>query len=151
VAQSDAGVVQLPSPSHQLAGDCLLPAQDWALQAVPPAHFLQAAFPLHEPSNPQLACASAGHWFLGSVPSKAAVQLPVPLQTLQRGHSDAGSVALATKVHVPTDPASLHDLHAPSHLTLQHTPSVQNPEMHCAPVAQGWPLAPLGLQTPPSQ
>lgn len=51
-------------------------------------------------------------------------------------------------MHVPTEPATLHDWHCPSQSPLQQTPSTQSPEVHCAPEEQFAPSARVFAQLP---
>jgi hypothetical protein len=46
-------------------------------------------------------------------------------------------------LHVPIEPDSTHDSHAPLHALLQQTPSAQKPLAHCALVVQPPPVLTL--------
>jgi hypothetical protein len=77
-----------------------------------------------------------------------AQALDVPLQLPPQGaapdpvHAPRAPCGcpLGTLVHAPTAPETSHAWHCPPHAALQHTPSTQNPEPHCAPLVQAWPL-----------
>src|SRR5262245_20493271 len=82
------------------------------------------------------------------------LQAPAPLQVAAPAHSLAGSCPLGTLEQVPVMPATLHALQTPGQAESQHTPSVQAPLAHSAPLAQGVPsplkqaLEPLQLSAP---
>lgn len=52
-------------------------------------------------------------------------------------------------MHVPTEPATLHDLHVSVHAALQQTPSVQKPLRHWPAVEHADPLGRLLPPPPP--
>jgi len=56
---------------------------------------------------------------------------------------------LGTVWHVPTDPATLHELQFVLHEVSQHTPSTQLPLPHWPALEQIWPL--VSMQLPPKQ
>lgn len=117
-----AAVVQAPDPLHAEAVVALPAAQVAAAQITEPSGKAHAV-PL--------------------IPSHCPLQAPVPPQAVR-----VGRVAPLTGVHFPVEPASLQDSHCPSHLPLQHTPSVQYPDAHMAPEEQLVPLACASRQAP---
>ena len=70
--------------------------------------------PSQVPSVPQLAAPLSVHWFSGSLPT-------------------------AAKVQVPAVPASAQDRQVPVQLELQQTPCWQRPEAHSVPPVQAVP------------
>jgi hypothetical protein len=44
-------------------------------------------------------------------------------------------------VHVPSEPDSAHDVHAPAQAALQHTPCAQNVDWHSADAEHDAPMA----------
>jgi hypothetical protein len=55
---------------------------------------------------------------------------------------DGSGAPVATLPHVPIEPGSAHDLHAPAQAVEQQTPCAQKVEAHSAPSAQ---KAPMGF------
>jgi hypothetical protein len=85
--------------------------QDCVAQTVPLAYRRQPPLPSQVPSVPQLAAPLSVHWFSGSVPTAANVQ-------------------------VPAVPVSAQDRHVPVQLELQQTPCWQSPDAHSVPAPQ---------------
>jgi hypothetical protein len=90
------------------------------------------------------------------VPFAAKLHAPAPLhpntQPTSPTHSLSGSLPEGIGLHVPSLPASLHELHLPMHGESQHTPSAQlRLAAHCPVEEQLWPLAKCGRQLPPPQ
>jgi hypothetical protein len=115
----------VPVPLQVRAGVNVVPEHEAATQVVPVTYSRQAPAPLQVPSLPQLAAPASVHWLSGSWPA-------------------------ATLVHVPSVPASAHDLHVAVQVVAQ--------QMFCAqmPLAQSLfavQAAPLGrfVQTPVEQ
>lgn len=79
----------------------------------------------------------------GFVPPHWALHFPVPPQA---GRGVTGSPR--TVLHLPTDPASLHDWHWPSQAPSQQTPSTQFPEVHWLAAEQLAPLSSVFVQVP---
>lgn len=117
-----AAVVQAPEPLHTDAVVALPPEQTAAVQTVVASGSTQA-FPL--------------------TPSQVPLQGAVPPHGVR---GDTG--APFTGVHLPSEAATLHDSHCPSHLPSQQTPSTQNPDAHMDPEEQLAPIARAGRHTP---
>lgn len=101
---------QLPAPSQAPTGVDVDPLHDAVPQVVPAAIGRQAPVPSQVPLKPQ---------------GGAGRQPP------------CGSIApTGTGLHVPADPATLHDVHVPQLAVEQHTPSTQLPLSHSAGAAQ---------------
>jgi hypothetical protein len=100
-------IMQLPSPSHSLAGiSMFVPAQLPTLHGLPGLYFAQLPWPLHRPLWPQLSGASLRHTpCLSGMPA-------------------------GTETHSPSRSGSLQLTQAPLHATLQQTPSAQKPLSH---------------------
>lgn len=112
------GSRQAPWPSHVRGVFSTSPEQEDG------PHTVFSGYRVHEPS-----------------PSQRPV-LPQVVRSLAL-HAGSGRPA-GMYVQKPTDPVWLHDTQSPLHARLQHTPSVQKPEVHSALVRQGWrmPLVP---------
>jgi hypothetical protein len=118
-------VWQVPAPLQVRAGVNVVPEHDAATQVVPAMYSRQAPEPLQVPSVPQLAAPASAHWFNGS--------RPIP-----------------TFVHVPSVPASAHDLHVAVQVVAQQMFWAQMPLAQSLFAVQA---APLGrfVQTPVEQ
>jgi hypothetical protein len=120
---------QAPVPL-QILGVERLPAHTLAPQPVPEAQSAQAPAPSQAPLVPQVEAAVAAHSSSGSAPAAMGPQVPsVPLPFL----------------------AAEQAWHVPPQATLQHTPSAQEPEAHCAPAVQAAPFESGGTQAVPTQ
>jgi len=100
----------------------------------------------HDTAAPQVTVAAA-IW-----------QAPLPLQAPVfphgglAGHCPAGALEPAgTSVQVPRLSARLHARQVPQLPALQHTPSMQNPLVHCPPALQAAPSGRSPMQAPPLQ
>jgi hypothetical protein len=94
--------------ASQRAAGCSAPALHESVpQVVLAAYFRHAPMPLHCPSRPQVVAPSSAHWPSGSMPS-------------------------GTLRHVPSLPATAHDLHVPVQAAEQHRPCAQIAELHSA-------------------
>ena len=112
-AQLTAVCRQLPAPSQAPTGVEVDPLHEAVPQLVPSGVDRQAPLPLQVPSKPQ---------------GGAGRQPP------------CGSIApTATGLHVPADPATLHDVQVPQLAVEQQTPSTQLPRSHSEGAAQIWP------------
>jgi len=159
---------------HSLAGSCpaatavQLPAVPGRLQD---SQASPHALPQHTPSaqKPDAQPEAAVHaWPRAAL----GVQVPAPqklpgLQSASEAHGEmhaavlprqrprpqslAGSVRAGSEAHVPTAPTRLQDWHAPPQPALQHTPSAQKPEAHCAASTHACPLARTARHCPPLQ
>ena len=97
-------------PLQVRAGENVAPVHDAFTQTVPAAYRRQPPVPSQVPSVPQVDAPLSAHWFSGSAPTAANVQ-------------------------VPAVPASAHDRQVPVQLELQQTPCWHRPEAHSvAPV-----------------
>ena len=90
------------------------------------------------------------HCVLGYMQAVRFVPLQAPPQRLP---SDAHAVrdpcgAPVTGEQVPTLAVTSQASHSPPHAALQHTPSVQIPDVHDTPVVQALPFPTLGTQIP---
>jgi hypothetical protein len=102
-----APAAQVPLVSQRGAG-CSAPAlQESVPHVVLAAYLRQAPMPLHWPSRPQVVAPSSAHWPRGSIPS-------------------------GTFRHVPSLPATAHDLHVPVQVAEQQRPCAQIAELHSA-------------------
>lgn len=110
-----AGVTQVPVPLQLDASWSVEVAQVCAMHWVPLAHLRQAPLPSQKPSRPQLAMLAAAQRAVGSVRP------------------------LGTSMHVPGDPATLHELQSAVQAVLQQTPWAQKPELQAALLAQAAP------------
>lgn len=131
----------LPSVAHRLLAQELVAA---AVHAPEPLHTdAVVALPAVQVPGVQMTEPSGKVQPILLTPSHCPLHAPVPPQAVL-----VGGGAPFTAVHVPTEAATLHDSHWPSHLPSQQTPSTQYPDAHAAPTEQ---LVPLGFpsrQTP---
>jgi hypothetical protein len=123
---SEAGLTQVPAPSHVAAGVKTFCAQRSAWHVVPALYLRHAPAPSQVPSAPQDAA-------------------PWSLQTERGSAAPAGTAA-----QWPIDEASAQLLQAPVHASAQQTPSTQKPLAHSVAAAQVWPRG-LGPQLPATQ
>jgi hypothetical protein len=118
------GALQAPAPSHIAAKVCVeLPfpsTQVCGAHSVPAGQRRQAPWPLQKPSVPHV---------------DAAV------------FAQAAEGPTGTGLHVPMEPATAHDWHAPVHAELQQKPWAHVPETHSVPSTHVCPLA-LSPQMP---
>jgi hypothetical protein len=121
----DVTVWQVPVPLHVRAGVAVVPEQDGATHCVPATYRRQAPAPLQVPSLPQVAAPASVHWFSGSAPA-------------------------ATLVHVPSVPASAHDLHVAVHAVAQQMLWAQMPLAQSPLAVHAVPLERF-TQAPPAQ
>jgi hypothetical protein len=63
-------------------------------------------------------------------------------------HDGLPAEPIATSVHVPAEPATLHALQEPAHAPLQHTPSTQKPLVQAFAPPQATPLPSFGTHAP---
>src|SRR6185436_2765409 len=113
----EAGVTQVPAPSHVDAGvEVVVPAGHCAAaQGAPRGYFWQAPAS-HMPFVPQ-------------VEAPCTAQLP-----------EGSGALVATFVHWPMRPATAHDLHALVQAVEQQTPWAQKPDEHSPASEQKAPL-----------
>ena len=98
--------LQTPAPSQTRAETAVVVLEHIAAaHCVPLTCFRHAPPPLHVPSLPHVAAAAAGHC-----------------------DATSGGLPGAIGEHVPTLPASEHDMHVPVHALLQQTLLTQKPE-----------------------
>jgi hypothetical protein len=96
---------QTPAPSHARDDVTVDPVQLAAAQDVPMTYLRHAPAPLHVPSLPHVVAAAIGHCV-----------------------ATRGGWPVAIGEHVPTLPASEHDMQVPVHALLQQTLLTQNPD-----------------------
>jgi hypothetical protein len=87
-----------------------------AAPQVAPSPFF-AAQPL-----PEQKAAAESHCVAAHAPEQVVLHAPAPLHAYTP-QPPSGSPPDAWFLHVPTEPAALHDAHGPAHARLQHTPS----------------------------
>jgi hypothetical protein len=122
--------------------------QDWGVDATQPPWPLHAKSVRLEPT--QLDVLQPGVPFAANL--HAAAPSHPNAQPASPTHSLSGSLPDGIGLHVPSLPASLHELHLPAHAESQHTPSAQvRPDTHCPVEEQPWPLVRRGRQLPPPQ
>jgi len=132
-AQPPVHAVLQHTPSTQL------PEVHWfpAVHAVPSVRFgahapvWQKCVAAHCASELQVA----GHAVLAPLHENGA-QLGLP------------ALSAGSSVHVPTEPPTLHALHAPVHALSQHTESTHRPLTHALPALQACPFGSFGTHAP---
>ena len=107
-----------PCPSQRCANVSVEPAQPALWQMTPAEYLSQAPVPSQTPLVPQVATPWSSQLLRGSVPTSAGM-------------------------HVPTFPAPAQVRQTPSHVSLQQTPSAQNPEAHWLPPEHADPISPV--------
>jgi hypothetical protein len=113
----------IPSAAHKLLPQLLVVA---AVQLPEPLHTeAVVALPAAQLAAVQTVEAVGKAQAVASMPSHWALHLPVPPQAA-RGLTGSPLTAL----HLPSEPASLHDWHCPLHFPSQQTPSTQLPDVH---------------------
>ena len=114
------GALHTPAPSQLFAKVSVevevaaASAHVWAAHSVPAGHRRQAPFPSQKPSVWQLEASVFVHCAEGPT---------------------------ATGLHVPSEPATAHDWHAPPQAELQQKPWAQVFETHSVPSPHAWPFA----------
>jgi hypothetical protein len=102
------------APDVQVDGVVSIPAVQVATAHwVPTAYLRQAPLPSQEPSRPQVDAASVAHWFSGSVPAIAFVQVPAVFAQVRQ---------------------------VPEQAVAQQVLCAQIPELHSPPAAQADPF-----------
>jgi hypothetical protein len=144
--------LQFVAPGHSFAGSVALGTLLHVPMLPDTLHALQT--PTHEvlQHTPSMHCMLAHSLFAPhAAPFGPPTQAAAPLHTCAPVHSLAGSWRFGMFVQVPTVPARLHALQAPTHVELQHTPSTQLVLVHSVPSEQAVPFensaqTPLPLQ-----